>query len=131
MNVRRRILSATCAALAATFAWPPPPGRPRMSIEIPNGAEINKPVNVTYAGVADAAGHDGDHRDRPEHAAADVLLKGDGACSADVGGAARRGRAPSSTATRSSRAPRRSASRRRSSSSRPATTGSAPTSRSA
>ena len=56
MNVRRRILSATCAALAATFAVAAPAWASTMTIEIPNGAEISKPVNVTYAGVADAPG---------------------------------------------------------------------------
>ncbi len=56
MNVRRRVLSATFAAIAATFALAAPAGAATLSIEIPNGSEINKPVNITYAGFADAPG---------------------------------------------------------------------------
>lgn len=56
MNVRRRIISAACAAVAATLLAAVPAGAATVSVQVPANAEIDKPTNVVYSGLADAAG---------------------------------------------------------------------------
>lgn len=56
MNVRRRTLSATLAALAAAFVVAAPAVASTMTVEVPASAETGKPVNIVYSGTADAPG---------------------------------------------------------------------------
>lgn len=56
MNVSRRILSATCVALAVVLVAVAPAGASTLAIQLPANPEVSKPINVVYAGVADAPG---------------------------------------------------------------------------
>lgn len=56
MNVRRRILSAACAAIAGGLLAAVPAGAATLAVQVPANAEIDKPANIVYSGMADAAG---------------------------------------------------------------------------
>ena len=56
MNVSRRTLSATCAALVAALVVVAPAGASTLEIQLPANPQISKPISVVYAGVADSPG---------------------------------------------------------------------------